>query len=111
MIWLLFLSFVFATDNVHVRLQKMMEQKLDRLVDVQSFEKFVKDHPEYFPGLTPKKQSTLIVKREEWELDEKKYPLSNGYRQFFISGNPQTLKDLWTSPEHFARVYQLDKDG
>lgn len=111
MIWLLLFSFVFASDDVHVRLQKMMEQKLDQLVDVQNFEKFVKDHPEYFPGLTPKKQSTLIVKREEWELEGEKYPLSNGYRQFFIAGNPQTLKDLWTSPEYFARVYQLDKDG
>lgn len=101
----------YATEDIHVRLQKTMEQKLDQLVDIEKFKNFVKDNPEYFPGVSAKKPTSLIVKREEWILDNEKYPLSNGYRQIFIEGSPQTLKDLWTSPDLFSKVYELDSDG
>lgn len=107
----LFANILFANESVHTQLQKNMGQKLDQLVDAEKFKNFIKENPDYFPGVSAKKPTSLVVKREEWVIDDEKYPLSNGYRQIYIEGNPQALKDLWTTPELFPQVYQLDKDA
>ncbi len=93
-------------------LQKEMDNKLTELTDPVKFKEFIQKNPELFPGVSPKKPSQIVIKREEWKIGDQTFVLSNGYRQLFIEGlNSKFLKELWSTPELFPKIYQLDKSA
>lgn len=87
---------------------EVFNQRLDNLTTPEAFKKFTEENSKLFPDST-KENLSMIVEREELKLNNETFTLAIGYRQVAIkSTKADFLKSLWSSPELFQKIYNLD---
>jgi len=105
--------FFFSISALAVPEKHILEvfnKRLDDLANAKAFSKFVADNKERFPDAKTANPS-MVVEKEELALDDDTFTLAIGYRQIFIKGKADIMKEIWATPERYNEFYNLDGES
>ncbi len=84
-------------------------KKLDAIASADKWKEFLAKSGDLFPKTTKSNDKTsVVVKKEELNVDDSFFTLGVGYRQTFIHAPLAKVKKILNSPELFKDLYGLD---
>jgi hypothetical protein len=84
-------------------------KKLDAIASAEKWKDFLNKSQELFPKTSKSNDKTsVVVKKEELDIDGSFFTLGVGYRQTFIHAPLAKVKKILNSPELFKDLYGLD---
>lgn len=89
---------------------EVFNQRLTELSTPENFKKFIEEKTNLFPDAT-KENPSMAVEREELKVNDETFTLAIGYRQVAMQGKADFMKSLWSAPELFQKLYNLDGES
>lgn len=91
------------------QITEKISNKLDAIATADKWKEFLAKSEELFPKTSKSNDKTsVVVKKEELNVDDSFFTLGVGYRQTFIHAPLEKVKKILNSPELFKDLYGLD---